>query len=116
MKRSTTLLFSVLGLFLVASSFQIIKTSLSVTVRDDLGNTVEGASVQLFETEEDYLAEKNVVAQGVTDKKGVLRLKELKDIPYFVIVRTDDKDNAGGGERIEKLEEKKINKVTIIIQ
>jgi hypothetical protein len=97
-------------------AFQIIKTQLTVTVRDELGNTVEGAKVQLFEKEEDYTAEKNVVAEGVSDKKGILKLKDLKAISYFVIVRKDDKDNAGGGERTGKLEAKKINKVTIVIQ
>jgi|SRR5690606_3802368 len=104
------------AVILVAMSFQIIKTTLSVTVRDELGNTVEGASVQLFETEEDYTKEENVAAQGVTNAKGVLKLKELKATSYFVIVRKDDKDNSGGGEQTGKLEENKINKVTIIIQ
>ena len=60
-----------LFLFAVAAtlSFQIIKTSLNVTVRDELGNTVEGATVMLFETEEDYLKETNIASQGITDKK-----------------------------------------------
>jgi hypothetical protein len=97
-------------------AFQIIKTQLTVTVRDELGNTVEGAKVQLFEKEEDYTAEKNVATEGVTDKKGILKLKDLKAMSYFVIVRKDDKDNSGGGERTGKLEAKKINKVTIVIQ
>jgi hypothetical protein len=97
-------------------SFQLIKTSLTVTVRDELGNTVEGASVQLFEKEDDYNKEENVAAQGVTDAKGILKLRELKDISYYVIVRKGDKDNSGGGEKTGKLEEKKVNKVTIIIQ
>jgi hypothetical protein len=103
-------------LLMLLQGFQLIKTSLNVTVRDELGNTVQGASVQLFEKEEDYTAEKNVAAQGVTDSKGYLKLKELKPISYYVIVRKDDKDNSGGGEQTGKLEEKKINKVTIIIQ
>lgn len=102
--------------FVAISAFQLIKTTLTVTVRDELGNTVEGAKVQLFEKEEDYTAEKNIAAEGVTDKKGVLKLKELKAIQYYVIVRKDDKDNSGGGEQTGKLEGKKINKVTIIIQ
>ena len=97
-------------------SFQIIKTTLNVTVRDELGNTVEGASVQLYETEEDYTQEVNVVAQGVTDGKGVLKLKDLKGISYYVIVRKDDKDNAGGGEQTGRLQDNKINKVTVVIQ
>jgi hypothetical protein len=112
-----TKIFLTLGaLFVFFSAFQLIKTSLNVTVRDETGNTVEGATVQLFETEEDYTKETNVAATGVTDKKGYVKIKELKSIPYFVIVRKGDKDNSGGGEKTEKLEAKKINKVTIVIQ
>ncbi len=95
---------------------QIIKTSLTVTVRDELGNTVDKASVKLFEKEEDYTSEKNSVAEGTTDEKGVVKFKNLKAIPYFVLAKKDDKDNAGGGEQTGKLEEKKFNKVTIVIQ
>jgi hypothetical protein len=115
MKPAFRLLFAFCLLF-SASGFQLIKTTLTVTVRDELGNIVEGAKVQLFETEDDYTTEKSVAAEGVTDKKGVVKLKELKAISYFVIARKDDKDNSGGGEQVGKLEEKKINKVTIIIQ
>jgi hypothetical protein len=115
MRKSLTIYLAT-GILLLASGFQIIKTSLSITVRDDVGNTVANASVQLFEKEEDYTLEQNVVAEGVTDDKGYLKLKELKAISYYVIVRKDDMDNAGGGERTGKLEEKRINKVTIIIQ
>jgi len=115
MKATFRILFA-LSLVVLASGFQIIKTQMTVTVRDELGNTVEGASVQLYEKEEDYSAEKNVAAQGVTDAKGVLKMKELKAISYYVIVRKDDKDNAGGGEQTGKLEANRINKVTIVIQ
>ena len=109
----TLLIFS---LFIIGSSFQLIKTTLTLTVRDEVGNTVEGATVQLFETEEDYIAEKNVAVEGITDAKGILKLKDLKAMSYYVIVRKDDKDNSGGGERTGKLEEKRINKVTVVIQ
>ena len=115
MKKSSVILMSVV-LMVVCSAFQIVKTSLGVTVRDEVGNIVVGAAVQLFEKEEDYTAEKNVAVEGVTDEKGYIRFKELKAISYFVIVRKDDKDNSGGGERTGKLEEKKINKVTVVIQ
>ena len=108
--------FLALTFLMVSSGFQIIKTQLSVTVRDELGNTVEGASVQLYENEDDYAAEKNVAAQGVTDAKGVLKMKELKAISYYAIVRKDDKDNVGGGEQTGKLDANRINKVTIVIQ
>ena len=65
---------------------------------------------------EDYNTEKNVVAQGVTDDKGYLKIKDLKTTSYYVIARKGDKDNSGGGEQTGKLEANKLNKVTIIIQ
>ncbi len=113
MKLSVVLL---LVMLVFSTGFQLIKTTLHVTVRDELGNIVKGASVQLFENEDDYNKEQNVAAQGVTDEKGILKLKELKTASYYVIVRKDDKDNSGGAEKTPKLEEKKINKVTVIIQ
>jgi len=98
------------------SPFQLINTSLTVTVRDELGNTVEGASIKLFETEETYNKETNPVAEGSTDAKGNYRFKKIKAVAYFVLVKKGDKDNTGGGEKIGQLEEGKFNKVTIIIQ
>lgn len=107
---------SLVSFFMLAlMSFQLIKTQLVITVRNELGNIEEGAKVQLYENEEDYKAEKNFAAEGFTDKKGIVKFKELKPTTYFLLVRKDDKDNFGGGEKT-KLEENKINKVTIIIQ
>ena len=112
----TTLLFILLLSGYSTATAQLIKTSLTITVRDDLGNTVKDATVKLFEIEADYIAEKNPSAEGTTDDKGVVKFKNLKAIPYFVLARKDDKDNTGGGELTGKLEEKKFNKVTIVIQ
>lgn len=95
---------------------QILNTSLTLTVRDELGNVVEGATVQLYETETDYLAETNVLMEGVTDKKGVVKFKKLEGKSYFVLARKGDINNAGGGEQIGKLEEGKFNKATVVIQ
>lgn len=95
---------------------QLIKTSLNVTVRDELGNIVAGATVKLYENEANYNSEKDPAEEGTTDEKGVVKFKNLKAIAYYVLVRKDDKDNAGKGEQTSKLEEKKINKVTIIIE
>lgn len=114
MKTSTTIF--AFALIMILSSFQLIKTQLTITVRNDLGNTVEGATVKLYEKEEDYNKEENAVAEGVTDAKGVVKFKDLKDIAYFVQVEKDDLNNFGGGEQTGKLEEKRINKVTIVIQ
>lgn len=115
MKRPFYLLI-LIGILVTVSAAQLIKTSLNVTVRDELGNTVKGAKVQLFEKEEDYTKEVNVAAEGITDDRGYVKIKDLKSIEYYVIVRKDDKDNSGGGEKTGKLEAKKMNKVTIVIQ
>jgi uncharacterized protein (DUF2141 family) len=106
----------IFSLSFIQTEAQLLNTSLTLTVRDELGNTVSGVEVRLFETEEDYLKEKNVAFSGVSDSKGVVKLKKLKAISYFVIARKDDKDNSGGGERIGTLEEGKFNKATVIIQ
>ena len=115
MKPVTRILFvSVLMMSLM--NFQFIKTQLAVTVRNELGNIEEGVKVQLFVSEADYKAEKNVAYEGVTDKKGIVKFRELKGTSFYVIARKDDKDNSGGAEQTGKLEANKINKVTIIIQ
>ncbi|HOO09696.1 MAG TPA: carboxypeptidase-like regulatory domain-containing protein [Cyclobacteriaceae bacterium] len=116
MKKLLILPFVLVLITVADTHAQIFNTSLTLTVRDDLGNTVEGATVQLFGTEADYLAEVNVVVEDVTDKKGVVKFKKLEPKPYYVIARKDDLDNSGGGEQIGKLEEGKFNKATVIIQ
>jgi len=117
--KATKLMVFAFCLFLFANAStsyaQIIKTSLTITVRDDLGNTVEAASVKLFENEADYLAEKNIAYEGVTDNKGVVKFKKMKSIPYYVLASKGDKNNAGGGEITGKLEPNVYNKVTIVI-
>lgn len=112
----TSLKFLTVGLVLILSSFQLIKTQLALTVRNELGNTEDNVKVQLFEKEEDYLKEANAVAEGVTDAKGIVKFKELKSMPYYVLARKGDKDNSGGGEQIGKLEANRINKATVVIQ
>jgi SPX domain protein involved in polyphosphate accumulation len=105
-----------LAIILLLTGFQIIKTQLVVTVVNELGNKEAGATVLLFETEDDYKKETRAVAEAVTDAKGVAKFKDLKAIPYFIIVRKDDRDNAGGGEKTDKLEGGRINKITVVIQ
>jgi hypothetical protein len=115
MKHIVRNVFALSAVFLLMS-FQIIKTQLTITVRNEIGNLEAGATIQLFETEADYNEEKNPVATLKTDAKGVAKFKDLKAISYHVLVRKDDRDNSGGGEQTGKLEGGKINKVTIIIQ
>jgi hypothetical protein len=109
------LLIVVLALVAVVSFASLLKTSLTVTVRDETGNIVVGASIKLFAKKEDYEKEEKAIAEGTTDEKGIARFKDLSNLSLFILVRKDDKDNTGGGEQT-KLEQGKINKVTVIIQ
>lgn len=115
MKR--TIYISLIAIFtLTLMSAARIKTQVTITVRNDLGNLEEGVKVQLYEKEEDYKAEKNAAFEGYTDAKGIVKFKEVKAITYYLLARKDDKDNFGGGEQTGKLEENRINKITVIIQ
>ena len=109
-------LFSFLLAYFLYTPSQIFNTSLTVTVRDELGNLVEGASVKLFEKEEDYNKEINAVEDATSDSKGVVKFKKLKPYAYFILCRKGDKDNTGGGERMGKLDDGKFNKITVVIQ
>ena len=105
-----------LALLAFIFGFQIIKTQLNVTIRNELGNTEDGVTVLLFENEEDYKNEKNIAAEAMTDEKGIAKFKDIKAISYFVTAKKGDKNNFGGGEQTGKLEPKRINKVTIVIE
>src|SRR5438105_11787908 len=106
------LLSFVLAYFLYSPS-QIFNTSLTVTVRDELGNIVPEAKVQLFVREDDFTKEVNAVEEAVSDAKGLVKFKKLKPLAYFILVRKREKDNTGGGERVSKLEDGKFNKITV---
>ncbi len=82
-----------------------------------MGNLEENVAVQLFTTEEDYRNETNPATQvAYTDEKGEVRFDELEPRIYFVNAEKGDMNNIGAGVQTNKLEEKKTNKVTIIIE
>ena len=112
MKRSLVLFLVLAAAFSFAA---LLKTSLNVTVRDETGNIVEGASIKLFAKQEDYEKELKPFAEATTDEKGMAKFKDIDRLSIFILVRKGDKDNTGGGEQT-KLEQGKINKVTVIIQ
>ncbi len=97
--------------------FQLLKTSLEITVRNNLGNAEQGATVQIFETEEDYNNETNPVGgKQFTDDKGHVKFKELKPMVYFVYAQKDDMSNFNAGIKTDTLTEKRLNRVTVIIE
>jgi len=104
-------------LFTGTASAQILKTSLEITIRDRLGNTVEGAKVQLFKSADDYQNETNPVTEvELSDRKGRVLFKNLESKPYYVNAQKGDENNYGDGEMVDTLVENRKNKVTIIIR
>lgn len=96
---------------------QIFKTSLVVTVRDNLGNVVEDAQVKLFNNKEDYQKEENVVNEvKTTDSKGRAKFIGLDAKAYYVNVVKGDMNNYGAGIKTDELAAKRNNRVTIIIE
>lgn len=120
MKRLTIITLSFVFVAITLFAFNdigVLPTSLKITVLNELGNPVEGASVQLFTTDEDYRAEKNAVRKAqLTDKKGKTTFKKLEPIVYFVNVEKGDKNNDGAGVQTDTLKTGLLNKVTIIIE
>lgn len=117
MKRNYLILLLSAITLLSCASAQIMKTSLRITVLDELGNPVEGAAVVLYANEEDYNSSENPVSEKVlTNNKGIAKISDLESKVYFVDVQKGDKSNFDAGTRTNVLESGKINKVNIIIE
>lgn len=96
---------------------QLFNTTLQITVRNELGNVIEGAEVVLYKTEEDYENNTNPVMEPqFTNAKGIITFKKIEPIEYYVNVSKEDANNFGAGVQTGKLDSKKLNKVTIIIE
>lgn len=119
MKKTFILLLPILFIlvsFGFVSPEQIIKTSLQVIVRNELGNLEEGVKVRLFKTKEDYDKLENQATPTLeTDAKGKVIFKEVEAIEYYINAEKGDRNNFGAGEKIAPLEANKINKATIVI-
>ncbi len=98
------------------SDDQLLPTKLRVSVIDGLGNFVDGATVAIYDEEENYLASENPVALLKTDKKGRVTFKGLKIISYYIQAYKGDKKNDGEGVVTAPLIEGRINKVNTVIE
>jgi hypothetical protein len=95
---------------------QLFPTNLRITVLDDLGNLQEGATVIIYENEENYREEVNPVAgPDQTDRKGRVTFKKIPAKSYFVQVVKGDKKNDGKGVKTAKLDEGRMNKINVVI-
>lgn len=111
-----TTLVMVVMLIPYQTQAQFFPTKLKVTVIDGLGNVVEGAKITLYKTEEDYRNNENMVIYGVTNVKGMVMLKKLEPISYYIDVRKDDLKNDGRGAKTEALSKGKALRVNVVIE
>lgn len=110
-------LFSIVAFSFKSSENQLLKTSLRITVLNELGNPEEGVVLKLYTTESDYEDETNPVGDSVlTDKKGRATFKELEAKVYFVSAEKGKMNNHGAGIQTNPLEAGKVNKVNIVIE
>ena len=100
-----------------SAPIQLLKTSLQITVRDNIGNVVEDAEVQLFTSKEDYQQETNAVGEkAFTDDKGRVKFIGIEAREYYLNVEKGDLNNYGAGIKTDSLVARRANKVTIIIE
>lgn len=109
------LLVSLFGFAAQGAKAQILKTSLQLTVLDELGNVVEGAKVQAFDNRVDYENLEKPSFEGTTDAKGRVTFKGCKPVEYYLYVEKEDMTNFGGGEKTDKLEDGKTNRLSVVI-
>lgn len=100
----------------IAQENKVLSTKLQITVLNGLGNPVVGAQVSIYETEDDYLADENVVGTVVlTDKKGRAMFKSLNPKKYYIYAREGSMDNADGNQSTDVLKQGVKNKVNVVI-
>jgi hypothetical protein len=110
------LLVNFILLYGLETQAQIIKTSLQIIVRNELGNTESDVNVRLFKSKEDYDKLEHAATPVLkTDKNGKVTFKELEPIVYFINAEKGDHNNFGAGEQTAPLEANRINKITVVI-
>ncbi len=110
-----TLFFSALYFQASAQTFFL---SLQVSVIDAKGNVVPDATVKLYKSEADYMADKNAIVakdDEKTNKRGRITFTKLETKEYFIRAEKGNMSNMAHGYQCSKLDKNRINKVNIII-
>ena len=116
MKILSFITFMVISSSVFSQGIPFISTKLEITVLNTTGNPVAGAEVKIYENEDDYLADQNVIqGKQFTDSKGKLMYKDLKEQAYYIHVQKGKADNFGESEKTIPLKTSTKNKVNIII-
>ena len=114
MKRISIIIL--VGLVFGIAHAQLLKTSLRITVLNELGNPVDSVSVTIYSTETDYKNNQNpVLPTQYSNAKGMVTFKILEEKTYYIDALKDDFNNYGGGIKTDTLLAGRINKINTII-
>lgn len=97
-------------------------TSMELTIVNDLGNPVEGATVNLYNSEEAFVLDNqnDAVTTGASGKDGKVLLKDLESKTYYFSVThgtTTVLTNWEGAVTTENaIEENKVNTLNVVIK
>jgi hypothetical protein len=72
-------------------------TNLQITVKDNLGNSITGATVSLFVDSSDYANGTNSVANSISDASGNVKFTNLSTIKYYFLAKSNCENNFNSG-------------------
>jgi hypothetical protein len=94
-----------------------IPTSLELTIKDHLGNIVNGANVKLFASESDWNNETNQIGSTqVSDASGKVKFTNLSAIKYYWFAEKNCENNVNGAvTTVDPLSANKTNTLDVIL-
>lgn len=98
MKKSILILIVFIGLAVLNSCKKDqTPTSLELTLKDNLGNSVSGASVKLYASQTDWNNGSNQVGTTqFSDATGKVKFNDLSNIKYYWFAEKDCQNNVNG--------------------
>lgn len=70
-----------------------VTPQLEITVKDETNNTIAGATVNLYNSEEDFYQKENPVQTKVTNGSGIVLFKDLSEIIYYFYAEKGELNN-----------------------
>ena len=110
------IIITAIGLILTSFSINYsAKVKIKIFVVDEASEVIEGAKVTLYGTFENYKKEVKPLFSGVSNAKGFVEFKDLKEMNYYIHVVKGDLNNNGGNVETEELHAKGKNRFEIMI-
>jgi hypothetical protein len=93
----------------------IPETTLELTIRNSNGNAIEGATVDLFESENDFWNDRNKLVTRITGRTGKVQFTNLMEKRYYCYAEYGCENNINGGFITDIMKPNRINEDNIIL-